>query len=161
MFDENKYRLKIYDDIKIAANYLIVEFNKDKNVEKIKIIGSISRPLSKEIVKSGKYKGKLLYHNCKDLDLLIWFSNLNELEKLRKSRFIALNKLLDEKKIGIAHHQIEIFIVDSLTDKYVGRFCFYKKCPNNKIECIQKDCGKVKLLKKDNEDFIFDLKNLK
>ncbi len=44
MYTENIYRLRTYNNYKIASDYLINEFNKDENVKKIKIIGSISKP---------------------------------------------------------------------------------------------------------------------
>lgn len=66
-----------------------------------------------------------------------------------KIRNKSSSQLWQEKQIGIAHHQIEIFIFEIENNQYVGRLCIFKGCPKEgKRECLTHGCGEIPLLKK-------------
>ena len=78
---------------------------------------------------------------------------------LRKSRSQALNNLLAEKQIGVAHHQVDIFIMEPETNHYLGRLRIFGSCPKEKDECRVAKCGEIAFLRQ-HEDFNFDPNDL-
>ena len=59
----------------------------------------------------------------------------------------ALRTLWDETSIGIASHQVDVFILAPGTDRYLGRLCDFNTCPKGKAECRVPGCGEVTLLR--------------
>ena len=53
----------------------------------------------------------------------------------------------DEAAIGIASHQVDVFILEPVTDHYLGRLCDFNACPKGKAECRVPGCGDVTLLR--------------
>ena len=53
----------------------------------------------------------------------------------------------DEASIGIASHQVDVFILEPVTDRYLGRLCDFNACPKGKAECRVPGCGDVTLLR--------------
>jgi hypothetical protein len=66
----------------------------------------------------------------------------------------ALNRLWEEKEIGVAHHQVDIFLLD-ITGRYLGRLCSFNQCPKHKPECRADGCGKVPFLRQ-HDRFVLD-----
>lgn len=52
----------------------------------------------------------------------------------------------------IAHHQVDVFIMEPNSDRYLGRLCTYSQCPKGKQECRVPGCGSTPLLRQ-HEDF--------
>ncbi len=96
--------------------------------------------------------GVKVLHECGDLDLAAWVSDLGSLKRLRKLVIQALNLLLSEKNIGVAHHQVEVFVMEPGTNRYLGRLCRFKACPGTKPECRVPGCGDELFLQQ-HEDF--------
>jgi hypothetical protein len=63
-----------------------------------------------------------------------------------------VNQLWQEHGIGVAHHQVDVFIMEPGSDRYLGRLCIYSQCPKDKPECRVPDCGSTPLLRQ-HEDF--------
>jgi hypothetical protein len=57
-----------------------------------------------------------------------------------------------KQRISVAHHQLDIFIMEPGSDRYLGRLCSYNQCPKGKPECRVTDCGSTPLLRQ-YEDF--------
>ena len=76
-----------------------------------------------------------LWHECKDVDLALWLEHLDSLDGLRRAKARALRTLWDEASIGIASHQVDVFILEPGTDRYLGRLCDFNTCPKGKAEC--------------------------
>jgi len=90
-----------------------------------------------------------VWHECSDVDLAVWVTRLDNLTALRKARSRALNQLLAEKNIGVAHHQVEIFVMEPATNRYLGRLCCFNQCPKEgKAECLVPGCGEQLFLKR-------------
>jgi len=81
------------------------------------------------------------------------------LRAIQKARSRALNDLLVEKQIGVAHHQVDIFIMEPETNRYLGRLCIFGSCPKGKDKCSVPGCGDTRFLQQ-YEDFKFDSKDL-
>src|SRR5207247_2013948 len=70
-----------------------------------------------------------------------------------------LNALLNEAGIGVAHHQVDVFLFEPGSDRYLGRLCHFGTCPKGKPECRVPGCGAAPFLRQ-HEDFVFDPRSL-
>src|SRR6266508_635004 len=59
-----------------------------------------------------------LVHEPKDVDLAVWLDRVGDLDDLRRLSARALQRLWHEKEFGVAHHQVDIFLLDA-KGKYV------------------------------------------
>ena len=57
---------------------------------------------------------------------------------------------LEEKEVGVAHHQVDVFLLNA-AGKYLGRLCRFNQCPKHKPECRANGCGKVPFLRQHDE----------
>jgi hypothetical protein len=151
-FEEDNLRnLKKHKDFRIAAKYVADLIKDVPEVVKIVLFGSVGLPLQKEYSRFRKYKrfGKEMYHECKDVDLAVWVNDFNCLKQILKTRNRSSLTLFDEKQIGIAHHQIEIFIFAPDNNQYIGRLCIFNECQKEgKKECRVPGCGEILFVKK-------------
>lgn len=145
----NGWMLKRQENFRIAANYIGETARQINGVERMAIIGSVASPLELEYPRwrSFRQAGTRVYHECSDLDLAAWVSDLECLRALQKARAQGLNLVNSERGITFAHHQVDVFIFEPGTDKYLGRLCTFTSCPKDKDECMVPRCGKVKLLR--------------
>ena len=113
------------------------------------LIGSVARAPWKEVPRFAPYRRArvALWHECTDLDLALWLDHLDSLDALRRARARALRTLWNEASIGIASHQVDVFILEPGTDRYLGRLCDFNACPKGKAECRVPGCGDVALLR--------------
>lgn len=58
-----------------------------------------------------------------------------------------MKKLAAERGITFAHHQVEVFLMDPGTDRYLGRLCNFRRCPADKTECCVPGCGRERFLR--------------
>jgi hypothetical protein len=72
----------------------------------------------------------------------VWLDRLDRVQALNRARSIALHRLFKEKQIGVAHHQVEIFILQGEVNAYRGRLCPFSQCPKGKQECLVSGCGR-------------------
>ncbi|HOO57250.1 MAG TPA: hypothetical protein PLN69_10530 [bacterium] len=140
-----------------AAEYVADEFSRLPEVLKVVAFGSVASPLDIEIPRFREFRryGISIRHECKDLDLAVWLSCIDKLRELQKARGQALNRLFEVENIGVAHHQVEVFVMEPETDHFLGNLCGYAKCPKGKPDCRVEGCGDVKHLQK-HEDFNLD-----
>jgi hypothetical protein len=120
------------------------------------LIGSVARPLEKEVPRYRAFAraGIAVWQECKDLDLAVWLGRLDRLDTLRKVRSRALRQLLADRNIGVADHQVEVFVLEPGSDRYRGRLCLYSACPKGKPDCQVPGCGAQPFLRQ-HEDFRF------
>jgi hypothetical protein len=115
-------------------------------VEAIAVIGSVAKPLWKEVPRFREFRrvGIEVWHECKDLDLAVWISSQLRLDALRRARDLALRRGYESGKgPGTASHQVDIFLIEQGTDTYLGRLCNFNACPKGKPECRVPGCGAV------------------
>ena len=43
--------------------------------------------------------------------------------------------------IGIAHHQVDVFLFEVSSGRCLGRLCNFNRCPRGKPECAVPGCG--------------------
>ena len=152
--EQNQDLLRRYREFRIAADAVTTAWRAHSHVLAIALIGSVARDPWKEVPRFSPYRLARveLWHECKDLDLAIWLSNLSDLNALRRRSAAALRKLMERARIGVAAHQVDVFILEPETDRYLGRLCGFNACPKGKRECLVPGCGDVPFLRQ-HEDF--------
>ena len=154
---QNQAMLRRQEAFRIAAEYVGRAFARLPFVTKVVLFGSVAVPLKKEVPRFREYRRANIevWHECTDVDLAVWVSDQADLRALQQARAQALNDLLAEKHIGVAHHQVDVFLMVPKTNAYRGRLCWYSSCPKGKPDCRSSGCGAIKLLKQ-HEGFKFD-----
>lgn len=148
---ENQAMLRRQSDFRTAAEYVATAFSAFKEVQRVVLFGSVALPLQKEVPRFRRFRltGVSVWHECSDVDLAVWVTRLDGLSALRKARSRALSQLLAEKQIGVAHHQVEVFVMEPATDRYLGRLCCFNQCPKaGKSDCLVSGCGEHLFLKR-------------
>ena len=136
------------EQFRLAAEYVAAAFGRVGGVEKVALFGSVAVALPREVPRFREFRraGIAIRHECKDADLAVWLADLGRLKALQRARTRALNDLLADRGIGVAHHQVDVFILDPGTDRYLGRLCCFGRCPKGKRECRAPGCGTTPLL---------------
>ena len=146
---QNEALLRRYREFRRGADAVTTAWRGYPEVIAVSLIGSVARAPWKEVPRFGPYRRAwvALWHECKDVDLALWLDHLDSLDALRRARARALRSLWDEASIGIASHQVDVFILEPGTDRYLGRLCDFNACPKGKAECRVPGCGDVALLR--------------
>ena len=154
---EDRLLLRRQEGFRAAADYVTSAFAQLPGVERVVLIGSVAQPLRREVPRFREFRRARveLWHECKDVDLAVWVQDPSQLENLRKALGRAVNTLFAETKIGVAHHQVDVFLLEPGTGRYLGRLCAFGKCPNGKPECQVPGCGTLPFLKQ-HEGFVFE-----
>ncbi len=134
------------------ATAVLAEFDE---VAAIALLGSVARPLWKEVPRFSSYRraGIALWHECKDVDIAVWLSRLDRLRPMRRSVNRALPDIMKKTGLGVASHQLDIFVFEPGTDRYLGRMCQFKACPADKAVCSVPGCGSIPFLQQ-HEGFV-------
>ena len=147
--EDDRFSLLRYVHFRAAAEYVARALAAVATVRRIALFGSVaSRPHPRR----GHHAGM---HEPKDVELAVWIDSAIELDRLRLLRSRAVNQLWDEEEIGVAHHQVDVFLIDAATGAYLGRLCCFNQCPKHKPECRAENCGQVPFLRQ-HDDFVFD-----
>lgn len=159
--EENQAMLHRQEQFRIAAKYVADTLSNIPEVQKVVLFGSVTRPLEKEVPRFHRFRqaGIAIQHECQDVDMAVWVSDLSRLKAIQKVRSRALNDLLAETQIGVAHHQVDVFIMEPETNRYLGRLCIFSACPKGKNKCRVSMCGEPKFLQQ-HKGFKFELKDL-
>lgn len=133
----------------IAAERVAAALAQAPEVRRIVLFGSVAAPPPDEVPRFREYRraGIRLPHECMDVDLAVWLDDLRNLAELRRKASRSLARLFEEEDIGVAHHQVEVFLLEPGTNRYLGRLCHFNRCPKEKPECLVPDCGKVSFLR--------------
>jgi hypothetical protein len=144
--DENDRMLRRQREFRVAAEYVAEAFAQFEPVQRIVLFGSAALPLEQKVprFKKSRRAGRPIFHECADVDLAVWLTDLTILKSLQRARSQALNDLFADQEIGVAHHQVDVFLMAPETDAYLGRLCNFAECPKGKPECLVQDCGAVK-----------------
>ncbi|MEE8296627.1 MAG: hypothetical protein V3R26_02235 [Hyphomicrobium sp.] len=154
--DQNQAMLRLQENYRAAADYVARALAQIPEVLRVVLFGSVAVPLKKEVPRFRKSRkvGVAVWHECKDVDLAVWVTDCNVLRTLQKARSTAVNDLYRKRGIGVAHHQVEIFLMEPETNRYLGRLCIFSQCPKGKAECQVTGCGANPFLRQ-HEDFLF------
>jgi predicted nucleotidyltransferase len=147
--DDDLYTLKRYEAFREAAAYVSAAFERVPAVRRVVLFGSVA---SSPAIETRRRRGH--FHEPKDVDLAVLLDGATDLNQLRKVSAQAVQRLWDEKEIGVAHHQVDIFLFDE-TETYIGRLCHFNQCPKHKLECNTPGCGLVPFLRQ-HDGFLFN-----
>jgi hypothetical protein len=142
--EDGRYTLMRYAHFRAAAEYVAAAFAAIPTVIRVALFGSIASSPRTESIQSRARRGH--FHEPKDVDIAVWLDGLTELERLRLLRSHAVTQLWEERAVGVAHHQVDVFLLDA-TGTYLGRLCCFNQCPKHKPECRAAYCGKVRFLR--------------
>jgi hypothetical protein len=144
--EQNRHLLRLQHDFRRAADIVTDALMTFEEVEAIAVIGSVAKSLWKEVPRFSKFRraGIEVWHECKDLDLAVWILSHHRLGALRRARDAALRKGYESGRgPSTANHQVDIFLIEPGTDRYLGRLCNFNTCPKDKAECRVPGCGTV------------------
>lgn len=141
---ENQSLLERQRNFRAAADRVTEAWMQFPDVRAIAVIGSVAKPLWKEVPRFREYRGKgiALWHECGDLDLAVWLDTLENLDALRRARDLALREMVERgATFGIVGHQVDTFLFEPGFDRYLGRLCSFNQCPKGKRDCLTPSCG--------------------
>ena len=146
---QNRGLLRQYATFRRAADAIVATWQDFPEVARIALIGSVAVKPWKEVPRFSTYRraGIELWHECKDLDLALWLTDMTDLNALRRAKNRALGSLHGKNEAGVAAHQTDVFILEPGTDRYLGRLCEFNTCPKGKRDCLVEGCGATAFLK--------------
>jgi hypothetical protein len=153
--ETNEQMLRRQQQFRLAAEYAARAFAGIPGVEKVALFGSVAQPLTEEVPRFREYRraGVAVLHECKDVDIAVWLSDLACVTMLRRARGQCVNDLYRENNVGVAHHQFDVFLLEHGSDRYLGRLCIFGTCPKDgKLECLVPGCGETPFVRQ-HEDF--------
>ena len=156
--EENDRMLRRHRQFRLTARFVAEALSSVPAVQKVVLFGSVARESWKEVPRFRKFRRArvAIWHECKDVDLAVWPNDLQALKSLQQALKQGLNRLREQHAISLAPHQIEIFILDPGTNRYLGRVCAFNACPKGRFkrECLVPGCGKPLFLQQ-HEGFKF------
>jgi hypothetical protein len=144
--EQNCLMLERQRQFRMAADIVTEAFVSFDEVQAVAVIGSVAKPLWKEIPRFREFRREHIevWHECGDLDLAVWISSQDQLGELRRARDLALRKAFEANAgLGVTGHQVEVFLIEPGTDRYLGRLCSFNACPKGKRDCLVPGCGTV------------------
>jgi hypothetical protein len=127
-----------------AAQLVAIAMNTLPEVQKVAAFGAVARPLEMEVPRFSQFRRHRIevLHQCADLDLAVWTDDLSHLKELKRAMSRGLSLVQDTHYGGVAHHQVDVHILDAGSGAYRGRLCSFGQCPKpGKRECRVPGCG--------------------
>lgn len=144
--EQNRYLLERQRQFRMAADVVSDAFAAFPEVQAIAVIGSVARALWKEVPRFREFRRARikLWHECSDLDLAVWLDSRDRLGEMRRTRDRALREAFEAGTgPGVAGHQVEVFLFEPGSDRYLGRLCSFNQCPKGKPDCQAPGCGPI------------------
>ena len=144
--EENRLQIARQREFRAAADVIVMAFTAFPEVVAIAVIGSVAKPLWKEVPRFREFRhaGIEIWHECADLDLALWLDSLDRLGKLRRASSLALRRAFEAGSgISVANHQADVFLFEPASDRYLGRLCTFNECPKGKRDCLVPGCGAI------------------
>lgn len=148
--EDNAFLLRTQRHFRRAADVIVAAWCNFPQVVAIGVIGSVAKPLWKEVPRFAPYRRRNipLWHECKDLDLALWVDGPIGLGELRRAMATALRKEYEQQReFGVADHQVDVFLFEPGTDAYLGRLCHFNRCPKSRPECAAPGCGTMPFMR--------------
>jgi len=142
--EQNRLLIERQRQFRMAADVVVEAWMAFPEVAAIAVIGSVAKRLWKEVPRFREFRAKRIevWHECGDLGLAVWLNSQHRLGELRRTRDLALRRA-HEAGIGssVANHQVDAFLFEPGSDRYLGRLCSFNQCPKHKPECLVPGCG--------------------
>lgn len=144
--EENRRQIARQREFRIAADWIAEEWSQFTEIVSIAITGSVAKPLWKEVPRFASFRarGIELWHECSDVDLIVWVESQHRLGELRRVQDRSLRKAFESGAgISVVGHQVDTFLVEPVTNRYLGRLCHFGQCPKGKRDCLIVGCGTI------------------
>jgi hypothetical protein len=144
--EQNRFMLLRQREFRIAADVVTDAWTSFADVRAVAVIGSVAKALWKEVPRFSNFRrqGIEVWHECRDLDLALWVDSQQQLAGLRRAAALALRAAFERGAgTSVVSQQLDIFLIEPGTDRYLGRLCEFKACPNDKRDCAAPGCGAI------------------
>jgi len=144
--EQNRYLLERQRQFRLAADIVAQAWMAFPEVWAIAVIGSVAKPLWKEVPRFSEFRreGVEVWHECSDLDLALWVNSQHRLGELRRSAVVALRRAYEAGAgMSVVGHELDVFLFEPETDRYLGRLCSFNTCPKGKRDCLVPGCGET------------------
>lgn len=145
--EQNRYLLERQRQFRMAADVVTAAWMEFGEVRAVAVIGSVAKALWKEVPRFSEFRRERIevWHECGDLDLALWIDSQHRLGELRRAAGRALRAAHESGMgVSVAGHQVDVFLIEPGSDRYLGRLCSYGRCPkDNKIDCLVPGCGAI------------------
>jgi hypothetical protein len=142
--EQNGLLLRRQRLLRWAAEAIAVAWSRLPEVEKVAAFGAVSQPLEMEVPRFPQFRRHRIevLHECADLDLAVWLTDLGRLRDLKNAMARGLELTHDTAYGGVAHHQVDVHVFEYASGAYRGRLCIFGQCPKpGKRECHVPGCG--------------------
>lgn len=143
---QNRAMLQQQRQFRMAADVVTDAFAAFAEVQAVAVIGSVAKALWKEVPRFYEFRRERIevWHECHDLDLAVWLDSQDRLEEMRRTLALALSAAF-KAGIGmnIVPQQVDVFLFEPQSDRYLGRLCRYNSCPKGKRDCLVPGCGAI------------------
>jgi hypothetical protein len=153
--EQNQRLSRQQREFRLAANIVAEAWTRFDEIEAIAVIGSLAKPLWKEIPRFSDFRreGVEVWHECKDVDLAVWIASQHRLGELRRASHLALGEAYEAgAAMSVPGNLLDVFLFQPGTDAHLGRLCEFNQCPKGKPDCLTPGCGDIPFNKK-HEDF--------
>jgi hypothetical protein len=144
--EQNRFLLKRQREFRMAADVVANAFAAFPEVQAVAVIGSVAKPLWKEVQRFREFRsrGIVVWHECGDLDLAVWLDSQHRLGEMRRARDLALRQAFEAGTgVSVAGHQVDVFLFEPASDCYLGRLCDFGRCPKGNRDCEVPGCGTI------------------
>jgi hypothetical protein len=142
--EQNSHLLERQRQFRVAADIVCEAFSGFPEVQSVAVIGSVAKPLWKEVPRFRAFRraGIEVWHECADLDLAVWLEAQHRLGEMRRARDRALRQAYEAGTgPGVVGHEVDVFLFEPESDRYLGRLCDFNQCPKGKRDCLAPGCG--------------------
>jgi hypothetical protein len=148
---QNQLMLRRQREFRVAADVVTDAWAAFDEVRAVAVIGSVAKALWKEIPCFSDFRraGIEVWHECGDLDLALWIDSQERLGSLRRSAALALRAAFErDAGTSVVSQQLDVFLIEPGSDRYLGRLCSFNACPKGKRDCLVAGCGETPFNKK-------------
>jgi hypothetical protein len=144
--EQNQLMLRRQQEFRLAADVVTDAWTAFAEVQAVAVVGSVAKALWKEIPRFSDFRraGIEVWHECADLDLALWIDSQERLGSLRRAAAQALRAAFERGAgTSVVSQQLDVFMIEPGSDRYLGRLCSFNACPKGKRECLAPGCGAI------------------
>jgi hypothetical protein len=143
---QNQLMLRRQREFRLAADVVTDAWMAFAEVQAVAVIGSVAKALWKEIPRFSQFRRAEIevWHECGDLDLALWIDSQERLGSLRRAAAQALRAAFERgAETSVVSQQLDVFMIEPGSDRYLGRLCSFNACPKDKRDCLVPGCGAI------------------
>jgi hypothetical protein len=152
--EQDGFMLRRQHEFRLAADVVTDAWMAFAEVQAIAVVGSVAKTLWKEVPRFSEFRraGIEVWHECGDLDMALWLDSQQRLDELRRTTSRALRAAYEAGTgVSIVAHQLDVFLIEPGSDRYLGRLCSFNQCPKGKRDCLVPGCGAIPFNKRIEE----------